>query len=93
MTNQDESIQPNEVLAETKELTADMVSKGLRTLGIHPLTQKHTLLELFLPQLQLSSIDILKNYPLVVYLDISDNKLTSLNPLENMTALIHLKAR
>jgi Leucine-rich repeat (LRR) protein len=92
MEDQQEGFVENKEESESS-LTPAMVSKGLKTLGIHPLAQKHTLLELSLPRLQLTDIELLKNYPLVMYLDISDNQVESLKPLENMTSLIHLRAR
>jgi hypothetical protein len=75
------------------QLRPETVSKGLKQLGTHPLVQKHTFLELSLVNQQLSSVDLLSNYPLIMYLDISNNFIQSLQPLEGMTALIHLKAR
>jgi Leucine-rich repeat (LRR) protein len=74
-------------------LTGDQVSKGLKTLGIHPLALRHSFLELSLPGLKIQDISILSQYPLVMYLDINDNQVETLASLEHLTALVTLKAR
>lgn len=78
---------------ECIELTAEIVAEGLRTLGFHPLYQRHALLELNIAGLSLRDISLLKNYPHVLYLDISNNQIESLQVLENMSCLVQLKAR
>lgn len=83
----------NDYDANSSSLTAEAVAKGLKTLGMHPLAQKHTFLELNLSNLRLNDISLINNYPLVMYLDISNNQIQSLKALEGITALIHLKAR
>ncbi len=84
---------PNMEDIEGVILTTEQVSKGLKTLGIHPLALRHSFLELSLPAQQIIDISILSQYPLVMYLDISNNKIQSLAPLEHLTALVTLKAR
>lgn len=74
-------------------LDSTMVAQGLKTLGVHPLEHRHTFLELSLTGLSLEFIDILSNYKKIMYLDISNNNIKSLKPLEKMTCLIHLNAR
>jgi len=74
-------------------LDSNTVAQGLKTLGVHPLEHRHTFLELSLNSFSLEFIDILRNYTKIMYLDISNNNIKSLKPLENMTCLIHLNAK
>jgi Leucine-rich repeat (LRR) protein len=74
-------------------LDSTIIAQGLKTLGVHPLEHRHTFLELSLTGLSLDFIDILSNYTKIMYLDISNNNIKSLKPLEKMTCLIHLNAR
>lgn len=76
-----------------KALTMDVCTKSLKTLGFHPLEQRHALLELALSGKGIDDISILHSFPHIMYLDISNNQVSSLSALENMNALIHLKAR
>lgn len=69
------------------------IVKGLKTLGFHPLQQRHCFLELSLPSTNLSDASQLSEYVNIMYLDVNNNLLTSLSPLQNMKCLVHLKAR
>eukprot|EP01038_Epipyxis_sp_PR26KG_P012929 gene12929-17330_t len=75
-----------------KELSTDILFSGLKTIGMHPIEQKHCFLELNLCDKRLDRIDLLTSYPNLMYLDISHNLITSLESLENMTSLIFLNA-
>lgn len=74
-------------------LTAHQASKSLKTLGTHPLSLRHTFLELSVPGLFLHNIDILEKFPYVMYLDISNNQLDSLHSLQHIKSLVTLNAR
>lgn len=79
--------------SESTLLSSEQVSKGLKTLGIHPLALRHSFLELSLVGQKIKDISILSQFPLVMYLDISNNHLESLASLDHLTALVTLKAR
>lgn len=74
-------------------LNMETCKKGLKTLGLHPVTQRHAFLELSLPSLGIEDIGVLQNFPQIVYLDISHNCISSLRILENMSSLLQLRAR
>lgn len=74
-------------------LNMETCKKGLKTLGLHPVTQRHAFLELSLPSLGIEDIGVLQNFPQIVYLDISHNCISSLRVLENMSSLLQLRAR
>lgn len=74
-------------------LTEEIIKPNLKTLGFHPFAQRHTFLELAINSLQLQDISILQNYPLIMYLDVSGNQITSLDILKSITALVQLKAK
>lgn len=82
----------DEIQPEVSRNNAEIV-KGLKTLGFHPLQQRHCFLELSFPSKNLSDATHLSEYVNIMYLDVSDNVLTSLSPLQNMKCLVHLKAR
>eukprot|EP01031_Cornospumella_fuschlensis_P046683 gene46683-57171_t len=70
-----------------------LMQKGLRTLGMHPLSLRHAYLELSLPNNSISDISLLKEYVNLMYVDLSNNLISSLKVLENMPALVQLRAR
>jgi hypothetical protein len=74
-------------------LEKDLIKKGLRTLGMHPLAMRHALLELVLTNEKLEDISILKDYVYLVYINLNYNQLRSLKVLENIPALVQLRAR
>lgn len=74
-------------------LNMETCKKGLKTLGLHPVTQRHAFLELSLPSLGIEDIGVLQNFPQIVYLDVSHNCISSLRVLENMSSLLQLRAR
>jgi hypothetical protein len=78
---------------EGMTLTSDMVAEGLKTLGIHPLALRHSFLELCLAGQFINNLDLLIQYPLVMYLNVSNNRLQSLVDLQHLTALVTLNAK
>ncbi|RYH27469.1 hypothetical protein EON65_13320 [archaeon] len=70
-----------------------LMQNGLRTLGMHPLSLRHAYLELSLPNNSISDISLLKDYVNLMYIDLSGNLISSLKVLENMPALVQLRAR
>lgn len=74
-------------------LNMETCKKGLKTLGLHPVTQRHAFLELSLPSLGIEDVGVLQNFPQIVYLDISHNCISSLRVLENLSSLLQLRAR
>ncbi len=77
----------------SRMLTNETCSKGLKTLGYHPITQRHAFLELYLPSLGVEDISILQHFPNIMYLDISSNNVSTLQSLEHLPGLVQLRAR
>ena len=73
-------------------LSHDLVKKGLGVLGKHPIMLNHTFLELKLPEGDVSNIDILANFPHLMYVKMAKNKITDLKVLENLPSLVQLDA-
>ena len=78
---------PNDVL------TVQVARQGLKRIGRHPITLQHTMLELNIAENGLSNIELLSQYPNVMYLDISKNVVDSLAVLSNLPTLVELNAR
>ena len=74
-------------------LTHDLASKSLRKLGRHPITLQHALLEMVLPNKNLKTIDAMCHFPNIMHLDISNNKISSLEVLSKLVTLVELNAR
>lgn len=73
-------------------LTKEIVEMGFHSLGKHPVWQKHAYLGLNVPSMQLSKIDYLSNCKSLMYLDVSNNKIESLNILSELPMLVQLNA-
>lgn len=80
------------IVSKDGSITPDILSKGLRRIGKHPITLRHGYLELCLSESHLDNIDHLKNFPYIMFLDISGNSIESLDVLQNMTTLVKLNA-
>lgn len=81
---------------EMKDVVKDVetiVKQGLGVMGMHPLLQQLCFLELNVAERDLTSLEFMKSYPNIVYLDISNNSIESLQPLEKMMSLVQLNAR
>lgn len=74
-------------------LTLETCKNGLKTLGYHPVIQRHAFLELSLPSLGIEDASLLQDFPNIMYLDVSNNQISSLRVLERMSSLIQLRAR
>jgi hypothetical protein len=75
-----------------KELTKEMVADALGGIGKHPLSGKHAFLELNLKGLKLFDCAALKDFPNIVYADISKNAIQDISPLSSVLAMTHLDA-
>lgn len=83
------------MLGDDSALTKVMIVEQnmLDCLGRHPIAQSHTYLYLRCNGKGISNIDILQDYPLLVYVDISDNDISNLDVFEKLTCLQQLNAR
>ena len=70
----------------------EMVKKGLGVLGKHPILLNHSYLELKLPAGDISNIDILENFPNLMYVNMAKNKVMDLRVLQNLPSLVQLDA-
>ena len=75
------------------ELTHSLVKSSLGALGQHPILQKQCFLELSLQSRSITHIDILRNFPNLMYINLDDNKLEDLSALSEVTGLMQLVAR
>ena len=74
------------------EFIMDDAKKGLKTLGMHPVSLKFSYLELDLSNKNLSTAEICESFPSIAYLNISTNNIQTLKNLEKITCLIQLNA-
>lgn len=79
--------------SSSSQLTDEMVSSRLQTLGIHPLLLKHSFLELKATDLGVEDIAAVSKYRNLMYIDLSRNCIRSLKALESISALVQLRAR
>jgi len=75
----------------SRELDAEMLKKGLSELGLTP-TRQHAFLRLDLVGLGLTSVEAVRPYGHLQYLDVSRNQLRTLQPLGALRLLLHLNA-
>jgi hypothetical protein len=70
----------------------DFIKEGLKTIGLHPISMKHTFLELSIPDKNLKDVSVLSDYPNLMYVDVSFNKIESLTALKDLPFLVQLNA-
>ena len=85
----DENIAP----LEDKNLDESIFRAGLGVLGKHPLQQALAFLQLNISCKQLKSLETIKKYPLLMYIDASTNDLEDLSPLATLQCLTQLNLR
>jgi len=74
-------------------LTDESILKGMSCVGRPPLHQRHCYLECNTSGQTLGDIDSLGNFPNLMYIDISDNQITTLKSLSFIPMLVQLNAR
>jgi len=74
-------------------LTQSMIKSGLKCHGRHPITLRHAYLQLELAGMGLKSIDTLQSYCHIMYLNLSDNAIESLEVLSKLPTILDLNAR
>lgn len=89
MQNEDEQA----AAGSANSLSREDASKNLSSLGYNPLSLQHAFLELSVPNLGLSDINIISQFPNVMYLNVSMNKLVDLKVLSSLQCLVQLNAR
>jgi len=70
----------------------DLIKDGLKTIGLHPISMKHTFLEVSVPNKNLKDVSVLSDYPNLMYIDVSVNKIETLTALKDLPFLIQLNA-
>lgn len=72
----------------------DVIRAGLGQLGKHPMILSHVYLGLKVPRSSppLESVEILANYPHLMYVDVSDNRISDLRMLRELPTLVQLDA-
>jgi hypothetical protein len=81
--------QTNEVVP----LSVEVLQKGLKNIGFHPLFLRHAFLELDVCNVSINSIDIVCEYTNLMYLNLSKNKIQNLSALQHLATLVKLDAR
>jgi hypothetical protein len=83
------------MMGDDSILTKEMIvqEKMLSCLGRHPLAQSHAYLYFQCIRKGVSNIEVLQEYPLLVYVDVSDNNISNLDVFEKMNCLQQLNAR
>ena len=71
-------------------LTHEVVKKGLGVIGKHPIMLNHAYLELKVPEGSVENIDILSNFPHLMYVGLAKNNISDLKVLENLPTLVQL---
>jgi len=72
--------------------SSETIKSGLGQLGLHPILGRHCYLALCVSKADLQSVDILANYPNLMYVDVSSNKISDLRVLELLPTLVELNA-
>ena len=72
--------------------SGDVIKSGLGHLGKHPLLLSHAYLSLNVQKRGLESVEILANYPNLMYVNVSANKIADLRVLELLPTLVELNA-
>ena len=75
------------------DLSLDLIRESLSCLGKHPLKLRHAYLNFSAEGKNIRGIDSVQSYPHLMYVSLSNNLIVSLKPLENLPALVQLKAR
>jgi Leucine-rich repeat (LRR) protein len=74
-------------------LSQNHIKEGLSLLGKHPLANAHAYLHLQATDQHITNIDEISSYPLLVYVDLSNNRIEELKPLEKLSCLAQLRLR
>lgn len=72
------------------KLTADAVKGGLGVLGKHPILLNHAFLELKVTGTDATDISILQQYPHLMYVNLSQNRVESTSVLAHLPTLVQL---
>lgn len=75
------------------DLSAQMIRDNLSCLGKHPIAQSHAFLALSAVGEGIRDIGRIESYPNLMYINLSDNLIDSLKPLEFLPALVQIEAR
>lgn len=76
----------------TTPLSKELIMDNLSMVGKNPFTGKHSFLELVINDRGLNNIEAIRDFPNLIYLDISRNSVLSLSALEALRGLTHLDA-
>ena len=84
--------QIEEITYREGDLTKEIINNNFHSLGRHPICYSHTYLGVNINNKQLLNITAIKNFPKLMYVDISGNSISSLEPLSNLPMLVQLNA-
>ena len=77
----------------TRDLTEEVIQKSLDCIGKHPFTQSHAYLAFRASGMGIQSIQNISRFPYLMYVDISENSIQNLEPLDDLIGLVQLNAR
>lgn len=70
----------------------EIFRNGLAQLGKHPILLSHVFLQMNVKSKGLDSLELLTNYPNLMYVDISDNRISDVRVLAELPMLVELNA-
>jgi hypothetical protein len=75
------------------DLSELLIRDNVSCLGKHPIAGNHAYLAFSCVGQNIRRIDCIERYPHLMYINLSDNMIENLKPLENLAALVQIKAR
>lgn len=75
------------------DLSDSLIRENLSCLGKHPFLLSHAYLSFKATGKSICNIENIKNYPNLMYINLSDNLIDNLRPLDSLVALVQLTLR
>ena len=75
------------------DLSELLIRDNISCLGKHPIAGNHAYLAFSAVGQNIRRIDCIQSYPNLMYINLSDNMIDNLKPLENVAALVQITAR
>jgi Leucine-rich repeat (LRR) protein len=79
--------------SSSNDLSINSIRENLTCLGKNPFSFGHAYLALNVTGKNVRHIENIRDYPHLMYIDVSDNLIDDLKPLESLIALVQLTAR
>lgn len=79
--------------SSSNDLSINSIRDNLTCLGKNPFSLSHSYLALNVTGKSVRNIENIREYPHLMYIDVSDNLIDDLKPLESLVALVQLTAK